>query len=169
MRQTEVRTVAFHEAGHALAAHFLQMDFDHVTIEPDEGSLGHVLHPPYGESGMSFVELTRDERERVENSIIVSLAGPEAERLSTGRYNRQGARSDMEQVTDLVQRMPYSEKGQRLFLRWLKDRAYCMVREPMHQIILTSIVEELVRSRRLTAEQVRNIVTSSSENLRLQA
>jgi ATP-dependent Zn protease len=65
------RSIAIHEAGHAVASIASRRRFRHVTIKPDEDSLGHVqLIPPLGDVDMkkSF------------DFLVCALAGFEAER-----------------------------------------------------------------------------------------
>lgn len=36
--------VAYHEAGHAVIAHALELPVDRITIESGGGAVGHVIH-----------------------------------------------------------------------------------------------------------------------------
>ena len=75
----EKRTVAVHEAGHALVA-YLDPEADEIeriTIEPRGQSLGHVA---FGSGGDQRIET----RSRLMGRLQVALAGREAERLVFG-------------------------------------------------------------------------------------
>lgn len=43
--------IAIHEAGHAVMCWLVECSFEHVSIIPEEGSLGHLLHKPFPEHG----------------------------------------------------------------------------------------------------------------------
>lgn len=125
-KQKELR-VAIHEAGHAIVSYIRQLRFEHVTIEPQDDSLGHVLHqelPKYVDwetlgVDIETAEFDSDEeleclelglQDQVRNHVIVFFAGSIAEvryRKERGlkyHYNR-GSRSDFQQATDWLFRM----------------------------------------------------------------
>ena len=89
--------IAYHEAGHAVAAIENGIKFHHVTIIRDEekNSLGHIL--------LSKLLLISDfddsprTRLKAEKFIQVALAGPIAEEKYTGILNRVGSSQDFEQ------------------------------------------------------------------------
>jgi hypothetical protein len=62
-----LRAVAFHEAGHAVAAVTLGIRVFLATVVPSHDCAGHVLHAPIG-------ELT------VEQALLITLSGPAAQR-----------------------------------------------------------------------------------------
>ena len=70
---------AHHEAGHAVAAHVLGLNVDHVTIEPEGGAAGHVVHE-YG-CNMNEVITKRGAARQwaLECAAIVALAGEAAQ------------------------------------------------------------------------------------------
>src|SRR4051812_27249536 len=103
-----LRRVAYHEAGHALASFILGVRFRIVTIEPHEDiSLGHVYFGAMRLKGdqLETRVMSPAVRDRLERRIIGCLAGREAERLVTNRYNHDGARHDLETATELVYRI----------------------------------------------------------------
>ena len=95
----EKRVVAYHEAGHALAAHLLEhADPVHkITIVPRGRAMGYVMQFP-DEDRMSATKLA------LLDSIGVALAGRATEEVSFGDVTT-GAQNDFRQATDIARRM----------------------------------------------------------------
>lgn len=100
--EQEERT-AYHEAGHAVAAMRQYERFEYVTIIPDEdaGSLGHLLHRPLPKRFHPDIKLTLHMQDKFETRIVITLAGPLAEKRATGRWNAIGAEADGDTVNML--------------------------------------------------------------------
>ena len=99
MSDEEKRNTAYHEAGHALAAHLLP-DADplhKVTIIPRGRALGVTMQLPE-EDKYSYT------REYMEASLTILLAGRVAEELILGSCTT-GASNDLERVTDRARKM----------------------------------------------------------------
>jgi len=99
MSDEEKRNTAYHEAGHALAAHLLP-DADplhKVTIIPRGRALGVTMQLPEGDK-YSYT------REYMEASLTILLAGRVAEELVLGNCTT-GASNDLERVTDRARKM----------------------------------------------------------------
>ena len=62
----KLRATAFHEAGHAVMAFDLNVPVSKVSIEPEDGSLGHILHG--------------NVKEYTHLDYAITVAGPWAER-----------------------------------------------------------------------------------------
>jgi cell division protease FtsH len=97
--QKEKRLTAYHEAGHALAAHFLEhADPVHkITIVPRGRALGYVMNLPEEDR----VSITRNE---LVDRIAVALAGRATEALIFADVTT-GAQNDFQQATDIARRM----------------------------------------------------------------
>lgn len=99
MSDEEKRNTAYHEAGHALAAHLLP-DADplhKVTIIPRGRALGVTMQLP-AEDKYSYT------REYMEASLTILLAGRVAEELVLGSCTT-GASNDLERVTERARKM----------------------------------------------------------------
>ncbi len=99
MSDEEKRNTAYHEAGHALAAHLLP-DTDplhKVTIIPRGRALGVTMQLP-AEDKYSYT------REYMEASLTILLAGRVAEELVLGSCTT-GASNDLERVTERARKM----------------------------------------------------------------
>jgi len=98
----DLGAIAYHEAGHAVAALVLHRRFRHVTIEPDEDSGGHIAWSLGGPRVSELANSERRLRARIERGIIVTYAGPLAEARYTGRKNHVGARDDYKKALELA-------------------------------------------------------------------
>jgi Peptidase family M41 len=78
------RSIAYHEAGHAVVAHRLGVEVEHVTIVPDHTSRGHITH------GDLFCAHGRgSDRANLERAIAICLAGPLAQAWLLRRYSER--------------------------------------------------------------------------------
>src|SRR5207302_2081151 len=101
MSETDRRTIAYHEGGHALVAHHLPLadTVNCVTILPRGQSLG-VTQFTSEEDRYNF------SRETLMARIAVGLGGRVAEELTFGPERvTTGAENDLQVVTDLARRM----------------------------------------------------------------
>ncbi len=94
----EKQTVAYHEAGHAVAAKVLNIDkIQKISIIPRDKALGYVMKFPTEDKYL----YTRNE---LYNRIIVFLAGRAAEEIYIGEIS-SGASNDLKESTNLVYEM----------------------------------------------------------------
>ena len=98
---TKPEEVAYHEAGHAVAACLRPraLGVRSVSIEPGRTTEGrtHRLIDPNTRPPKLNLQRTVDE-------IVVLLAGPQAEERFAGHSDEDGARSDYERALSLAQR-----------------------------------------------------------------
>lgn len=96
LSELERRTVAFHEAGHAVAGWFLKYSSPllKVTIIPRaKGALGFAQYLPD--------ELNLYSREQLEDMMVMALGGRVAEEIFFGRITT-GASDDIKKVTQIA-------------------------------------------------------------------
>jgi ATP-dependent Zn protease len=97
-RPSRKEKTAYHEAGHAVIAAELRIQFNSVSVIADDDSLGHILIENYTPS---------DNEERanlqIEKRIMVDLAGMAAEHKLNGRDDWRGAASDLSSAIDLAE------------------------------------------------------------------
>lgn len=105
MNERDEMETAYHEAGHAVAALRLGLDFDGASIEPDHeaASLGRVAH------AQVFTHLPTDHTEEdatraVEDVVVMALAGLPAQRLVNKDCDPRGAASDEADAAELLAR-----------------------------------------------------------------
>lgn len=159
-RRSALERVAYHEAGHAVAAALLHTHMRSASIIPNnsQGSLGHVGHHRWGKETPDVYDSARIDR-RLEQHIITVLAGPEAERKLFGRYNRVGASSDFDTAADLaLYRTGGDPKEATLIIRWLAHRTRTLVGLETNWRLIEAVAKALMEHRRLSGQRVREIV-----------
>ena len=102
----DLRTIAYHEAGHAVALWANHLRFTCVSIDPAKESLGRVSATlKLGDEAIdAMAPRTRDKMERW---IVSLLAAREAQRVfsRSGRYSHEDARVDRHHALELASRM----------------------------------------------------------------
>jgi hypothetical protein len=78
------------------------------------------------------------------------LAGREAERLVTGRYNNRGAQSDYQVASDFTLRVIGTPDEAGWYFRWLKRRTWLLVNAARHRPLLDTLADALMKRRTLT-------------------
>ena len=150
---------AYHEAGHAVAAHFLKIPITKVTIEPDDDSLGHVrrknLPRPVYEALRSG-GLTLHMIDKIERNIIMPLAGGAAERRHRGRSNYVGSWQDRDRVVDFVDRLSASGEEASAYYRLQLVRARGLIESKWYAV--EAVAQALLAATTLTGEDVKRIV-----------
>jgi ATP-dependent Zn protease len=93
-QRRQLERTAYHEAGHAVAAHVLRRPFRRRTIAPDAeaGTLGLITYAPFPRDFDPANVSERRARYHLERSIITALAGNVAEAVSLARPVRLLAR-----------------------------------------------------------------------------
>ncbi len=99
IKDSEKRKTAYHEAGHALLAHYLpsQDPVHQISIIPSGRALGYTLNLPKEEK---FNEYKQEMKER----IAMLLGGRAAEQIIYGDVSG-GASSDIERATSIARKM----------------------------------------------------------------
>lgn len=98
MKESERRKTAYHEAGHAIIAHLLELDpVQQISIIPSGQALGYTLNPP-AEDKYSV------HKQELKDKISMLLAGRAAEYLVIKDVSG-GASNDIERATKIARNM----------------------------------------------------------------
>ncbi len=156
-------TVAYHEAGHAVIAwrlHLLRKKGASILREEDEA--GRVwTHSGHGER--PDLSWSDSSRLRVERSVILSLAGIEAQRrYSPGSVRSYHGSSDREEAMKMLSHVaePSSDEFP-IYWKLLKIRTAAMVRS--HWPHIEAVAARLLTSKSLTSDQIREVIVESYE------
>jgi ATP-dependent Zn protease len=129
--------VAYHEAGHVVAARIKKMPIFEATIVPERDLDGHVVHG----NPLRGVKLDRDDsaqaRRRAEHAIIILFAGPAAQRKYSPRSWRFfHGKGDFEELADLAWRIYRSDADAQL--ERLYRKAKDLVAEHWRDVVITA-------------------------------
>jgi hypothetical protein len=115
--------VAYHEAGHAVAAVVLDVPINQVTIKPDCNAYGHVqLIVPSVILSVLGTMTGRDRYFRAKSMATVFYGGYEAELLVNRNQSslKRGASNDVEQAYNLPTSFNLVKDGHPLYIRGCK-------------------------------------------------
>ena len=149
---------AYHEAGHAVIAWVHRVGLREVSIIPDAdaGTLGHCGRYRWPSFAPDAGLDARTER-RAMNLMMVHLAGREAERRFTGRYNHIGAAADLETAYTLAAYVTGdTDPETAAFLHWLTLRTRRAL--GIHWIAVEALATTLLNAQRLDGKQVREVI-----------
>jgi len=132
--------VAYHEAGHAVIAHVLGFEVRRVTIVPDDKSRGRMVwNKPPANLKKTDADLTPSQRQRIENLIMVALAGPLTMRhhnprshwkkSGTGYGPFMGKGTDFQVAAKLIDILYQNEAVASAYWRFTRVRAESLVKE----------------------------------------
>ena len=113
MKDEEKKNTAYHEAGHAMLAYYLDLDpVQQISIIPSGGALGYTLNPPAEDKYSVY-------KSEMKKQISMLLAGRAAEEIINGDVSG-GASNDIQRATatakQMVTRLGMSDKlGPRCF------------------------------------------------------
>ena len=132
---------------------------------PADGSLGrHEYHPYFKGINIDYDSSPRAQR-RVENMVIVCLAGPAAQR----RFNpngswRVGGEGDWLQVENLLSYLVGSEEQVTEYWEQMEIRARDFVRDPDWWFLIERVAQRLLDRQTLTGVEVRKLMSSQPDD-----
>lgn len=170
----ELFCIAYHEAGHAVAAYSLEIPLYRATIVPNEadGSVGHVL---YGRLTRGEIEalqagsyfLTPGRRVKIEYRIIATFAGGIAEQRYRGRRNLVGASSDRSSIVAYLSSLAGNEAELSAYAAWLEQRAITLI--DVRWDIVEAIAAALLEHHTLTGAAIREAIYQHADDQLKQA
>lgn len=153
----KIEATSYHEAGHAVTAYLLQIPMWNVSIEADKDYLGYVLlkYPKWFQP-----DIDNDTRTHnfIKKRIMVALAGREAEKIFTGRYNNVGAESDLGKVRELAMRIISDPKEIEAYIKWLRLSTQNFIKVPYRWYLIETLAKELVNKKHLKRKEVKELI-----------
>ena len=148
-----IESTAHHEAGHAVAAHVLGIEFTEVTIRGNRRVAGQVEVRIPG-----WVKRTKVPSPRfrlwVDSYVMTHMAGLLAEREYTGRNNHRGAFDDYLGSCKLARTVTYTDRERDCYLDWLYERARALARRRVFRNAVRSVAAVLMRRQTVSARHV---------------
>ena len=160
MRQTkQLKAIAYHEAGHAVAAKYHGLAAKSLSIIPDQNSLGRYIHQPYFRNIDPSYDASPRAQRRIENMVIVSLAGPQAQRRCHPRGHwKRNAQGDWEQAVKLLGYLCGDEEEVGLYCALLDYRACSFLNEPDVWECIGVVADALLAHKELKGKQITEII-----------
>jgi hypothetical protein len=146
------KTIAYHEAGHAVAHILLSVPFKVVTIKPDaaRGSAGHVAPLAAADDMLATVSDTR-QRRRVERHLITFCAGGAAEVLLWG--DCEGIAGDDVTCSILADLICHSDEEKNALFVLSEIRARTIIKAAWAGVV--AVADALLEHETLTARKTR--------------
>jgi len=168
-RVSALEATAFHEAGHAFLAVERRLPLRYVTIEPNEDSLGHIRGKAWPESFRPDINADRQTTKRLEDQVLMVMAGGVAEYLRTGRRNNVGASGDFHQAVDIAGYLHPDETVLSAYLKFVDAYLVSMLSpvewKNYRWSMVERIAEALLTSTTLTPSEVRRLVSPDVSNV----
>ncbi|MGB4439273.1 MAG: AAA family ATPase, partial [Sedimentibacter sp.] len=178
--EKEKRIVAYHEAGHAVAAKILNIDkVQKISIIPRDKALGYVLKFPTEDKYL----YTKNE---LCDKVNVLLAGRASEEIFMGEVST-GASNDIKESTNIVyeiicsygmgkntQNTCIEERFFKYYLDSIKDEASEMIKEAYdkaltlikeNETIVERIAEYLIKNETMNAEQLDEMMDAKKKKV----
>ena len=150
---------AYHESGHAVAASMLGRPFTRVSIQPDGITLGRCSFRRPGPWFRPEVKMTRRTRERIEERIVISLAGPHSQTRFTGEFDELGAREDFGRALELAEHVTGGDDEEsRAYVEWLTRRTVRLMRQPQFWPAVESLAGALLERGEIAYRDARKII-----------
>jgi hypothetical protein len=97
-------------------------------------------------------------RDGIERRIVVGLAGGEAERVVSKRYNRTGASSDLRNAVTLLIHLVGSSEEASAFFKVLQIRARNLVAAPHRRPALDAVAADLLERTTLSGIEIGEVI-----------
>jgi hypothetical protein len=149
--------ISYHEAGHAVAAFVMRMRFTHLSIIPDEDSIGHTMTSKLRDF-QPDVARTRAGRDRYERYAMVSLAGLVAERMRVGRVRYRTNHPDVVQAFELCGNTCSSDEETGACINWLWERTGNLMKSERQWAAVEALAKQLRVRRYIGEREARQII-----------
>lgn len=149
--------ISYHEAGHAVAAFVLRMRFTHLSIIPDEDSIGHTMTTKLRDFQPDAAR-SRAGRDRYERYAMVSLAGLVAERMRVGRVRYRTNHPDVVQAFEFSSNICGSDEETQACVNWLWERTRNLIKSGRQWAAVEALAKQLRVRRYIGEREARRII-----------
>jgi hypothetical protein len=149
--------VAFHEAGHAVAAVHHRIRITKATIKGAAETKGRIIHHNPLVNAHPDVGTSAKTRPRIEHRIVVSFAGPIAQRRFNARTCRHyNAHEDYVTATNLAGYLVGSDKERDAYLNWVWVHTENFIEQEWPQV--ETVAKWLLEHETMTGAAIRKLV-----------
>lgn len=166
---SQLKTIAYHEAGHAVVAAMLGIPFQRVTIQPDTAYAGHVAlapgDPPECVSPWNPDWDVRQARQYWQRHICGLLAGALAETLHTRCWQQQPAEDECTDESKALEIADYFDPPAKAahWVNQLRFKTLETLRAPQVWAAVDAVARELVRAKALDGADVLALVAAHAQ------
>lgn len=159
----EIEAAAYHEAGHTVAAHHLGLRYRSVFVMSNgEGKFEHEYLYEDRATGQWF----RAPDPTPEQSLVLSFAGPVAQRRFKGRVGSRWNNGDINQMDEIALSAWGDSLLALLKIRESKGRAYRLIKKPENWTAVEAIARALIDRHCLRYEEAEAIIEAAIESHR---
>jgi hypothetical protein len=154
MRNASKTSIAYHEAGHVVAYWVLTGRAPtRATIEKSIGNLGRVDYKPLIDKNHLDIDKNAKGRLRAEQSIMIKLAGPIAQKRYSARSIRNyHASPDWLGAVDLARRLNNSNRVAMAYVGWLEYKVADLIEHQWKNV--NRVAGILLRQKTLRAAEL---------------
>jgi hypothetical protein len=166
MNKKRLEATAYHEAGHAVACYHLHLRFTHVTIIPDDDSLGAIHHGKdyYSKNFDPESDNSLKTMDRIEREVISSLAGQAAEAKYRNRNNWKGSVSDWSKGVDFASRSAGGGEVLQKYVEYCWARAKALFNPPWLWYAVEVLARELLKDKKIGSRKARQIIKGAFDD-----
>jgi Peptidase family M41 len=159
---SDLECVAYHEAGHAVAAYNLKRRFNYVTIIREDDTLGQCRFTPY-KNFRPDIYSDNKTKARVEQAIVMLFAGAAAENKLAGKRNRAGEDDDFQKAVNLAASQCGSDEEVGAYLNWLWVRTRVLLDLPWLWAAVEALAQELLKYRKVSYQKACKIIKEATD------
>lgn len=149
-QQNQEAVAAIHEAGHAVGAFFLGVPIGVIVLDAAETGEG-VVRSPLTIEQIQSLGLPWE-------YAIVSMLGREAERIASGRADRDFLGDDASNIWGLYETFFKSEMKGQVFRKELRDRTAEVVRRPGFREAIEALASVLMAERIVNGKRAAEVI-----------
>ena len=153
-----IKTIAYHEAGHAVMCIEERVSVKSVSIVPYDDSGGRVTHGNVMGNIDPQFDNTKRGRWRMESFVRIALAGPAAQKLfSPTSIRKHHVEDDNRQAIDLLLRYVHSPRQCDAYFKLLEVQTEEKLAMTYVWLQVEAVAKALLECRELSGKEVREI------------
>lgn len=153
----DLERLAYHEAGHAVAAYLMNLRFKTVSIISKETGFERCHFTKWPKNYYQERNRSPKSRNLIEKEVTTVVAGHLSERMLAGETEPIGEHHDVTMAQKLLDSLCGSTEETDAYLRWQWVRTKNMLRLPLNWMMVEALATALIERRELSEESARSI------------